>query len=113
MQCFCVGMSDPGPRFQYIMQVPLQILPLLAADFDGDVLNLLYIINQDFFKRAFEVFNPMNNQYISHNDGMFNNAVNQQRDTLINANTMIDLGRVHYTPEELQALEAVKSMNMN
>lgn len=109
LQCFCVGMSDPGPRFQYIMQVPLQILPLLAADFDGDVLNLLYIINQDFFQRAFEVFNPMNNQYISHNDGMFNNAVNQQRDTLINANQMVDLGRAHYTPEELQILENIKA----
>ena len=113
LQCFCVGISDPTEKFQYVMQVPLQILPLLAADFDGDVLNLLYIINNDFFQRAYEVFNPRNNQYISHNDGMFNNSVNQQRDTLINANTMIDLGRAHYTPEELHALEAVKSMNMN
>lgn len=74
----------------------------------GDVLNLLYIINQDFFKRAFEVFNPRNNQYISHNDGMFNNQVNQQRDTLINANSMIDLGRKYYTPEEYQKLLAVR-----
>lgn len=109
LQCFCVGISDPGPKFQYVMQVPLQILPLLAADFDGDVLNLLYIINQDFFKRAFEVFNPRNNFYISHNDGMFNNDVNQQRDTLINSNSMLDLGRVHYTLEELQAIENVKA----
>ena len=51
----------------------------------------------------------MNNQYISHNDGMFNNAVNQQRDTLINANQMVDLGRAHYTPEELQILENIKA----
>ena len=34
LQCFCVGISDPGEKFQYVMQVPLQILPLLAADFD-------------------------------------------------------------------------------
>lgn len=54
------------------------------------------------------MFNPRNNQYISHNDGMFNNQVNQQRDTLINANSMIDLGRKYYTPEEYQKLLAVR-----
>lgn len=74
----------------------------------GDVLNLLYIINKDFFQRSYEVFNPRNNQYISHNDGMFNNAVNQQRDTLINANTLVDLGRRNYTPEEYQAIMNVR-----
>ena len=55
------------------------------------------------------ILSLVHNQYISHNDGMFNNAVNQQRDTLINANQMIDLGRAHYTPEELQILENIKA----
>lgn len=110
LQCFCVGISDPGEKFQYVMQVPLQILRTLAADFDGDVLNLLYIINQDFFEAAYRVFNPRNNLYISHNDGMFNSLVNQQRDTLINANTMVELGRQYYTPEEQTAINAVRAV---
>lgn len=105
LQMFCVGMTD-----SYTMAVPLQILPLLAADFDGDVLNILYIINQAFFQRSFEVFNPRNTQYISRNDGQFNNLVNRQRDTLINANTMIDLGRGVYTQEDLNVIKKIKSM---
>lgn len=40
---------------------------------------------------------------------MFNNAVNQQRDTLINANTLVDLGRRNYTPEEYQAIMNVRA----
>lgn len=74
----------------------------------GDVLNLLYIINQDFFEACFNVFNPRNNMYISHNDGMFNNQVNQQRDTLINANTMLELGRKFYTPAEQAAIDSIR-----
>jgi hypothetical protein len=31
---FVIGLSDPGQKFEYVMQLPLQILPLLAADFD-------------------------------------------------------------------------------
>ena len=57
------------------------------SDFDGDVINVLYIINNDFLERAEAVFNPRNAMYISRNDGKFNNAVNFQRDTIINANT--------------------------
>lgn len=34
LQMFVVGLSDPGQKFEYVMQLPLQILPLLAADFD-------------------------------------------------------------------------------
>ena len=34
LQMYCVGISDPTEKFEYVMQLPLQILPLLAADFD-------------------------------------------------------------------------------
>lgn len=106
LQCFCVGMTDT-----YTMAVPLQILPLLAADFDGDVLNILLIINDDFKKRAFQIFNPRNTMYISRNDGQFNNDVNHQKDTLINANTFIELGRDIYTAEDLALIEHVLKAN--
>lgn len=32
LQMYCVGISDPTEKFEYVMQLPLQILPLLAAD---------------------------------------------------------------------------------
>ena len=75
---------------------------------DGDVLNLLLIINQAFYKRAFEIFNPRNAFYISRNDGLFNNSVNHQKDTLINANTLIDLGRYVYTDQDLSNIDRIK-----
>ena len=32
LQMYVVGISDPTDKFEYVMQLPLQILPLLAAD---------------------------------------------------------------------------------
>ena len=29
---YCIGISDTTEKFEYVMQLPLQILPLLAAD---------------------------------------------------------------------------------
>ena len=34
LQMFCIGISDTTDKFEYVMQLPLQILPLLNADFD-------------------------------------------------------------------------------
>ena len=31
----CIGISDQSDKFEYVMQLPLQVLPLLAADFDN------------------------------------------------------------------------------
>lgn len=63
-------------------------------------MNVLYIINRAFYERAREVFNPRNSFYVSRDDGLFNNDVNHQKDTLINANTLISLGQFVYTPED-------------
>lgn len=93
---YCVAFTDT-----YTMGVPLQPLPLLAADFDGDVLNILLPVNKAFIKYAWSKFNPRNSMYISRNDGYFNSAVSMQRDTLINVNTLARLGRSSYTKEEL------------
>ena len=109
LQVFCIGISDIGDKFEYVMQVPLQILPLLVADFDGDVLNILYIINKAFYQRAYEVFNPRNAFYISRNDGLFNNQVNHQKDTLINANSLMLLGRHIYTEQDIVIIKDIKA----
>ena len=99
LQMFCIGITD-----SYTMEIPLQILKLLAADFDGDTLNILYIINKEFFEASYLKMNPRNSMYISRNDGQFDNRMNHQRDTIINTNTLVLLGRKNYTEEEKKRL---------
>lgn len=90
------------------MSVPLQVLKLLAADFDGDVLNIFIIINKTFFERCNIVFNPRNAMYISRIDGKLNPDVLPQRDTLINTNTLLWLGRKNYTEEDMKKIQRLK-----
>ncbi len=71
----------------------------------GDALNILYIINREFFEAAYLKLNPKNSMYISRNDGQFDNRLNHQRDTIINTNTLLLLGRHLYTPEEISRLQ--------
>lgn len=92
----------------YTLGLPLQILPLLAADFDGDVLNVAYIINESFAAASAEVFDPRNAMYISRNDGKFNNDLNHTKDLIINANSMINLARKSYSQEQLAKIKRAK-----
>jgi hypothetical protein len=77
-----------------------------------DTLNILLIINEDFCKAVMAIFNPRNNFMISKNDGMFDNAVNHKRDTLINANTMIRLSRDKYTAEQIAKIYELQKMEV-
>lgn len=43
--------------------------------------------------------------HISKNDGFFDNDYNQQRDTIINMNTFVQLGRENYSQEQLDAIK--------
>ena len=62
------------------------------------------MINKDFARAASLAFNPRNAMHISKNDGFFDNAYNQQRDTIINLNTFVQIGRGNYTEEQLEAI---------
>lgn len=104
LQMYCIGITH-----DYTMKIPLQILPPLAADFDGDCLNIWYLINKEYIARCERSFNPRNAMYISNNDGMFNNNLNHARDLLINMNSFIHYSRDAYTPEELKTLQAYAS----
>lgn len=104
LQVYCSGISEG-----YTMLLNLQILEGLAADFDGDTLNILLIINKDFQEAAEYVFNPRNSMYISKNDGMFNNSYNHKRDSIINMNTLVQLSRAHYTPEQIDRIKALQA----
>lgn len=92
----------------YTMLMPLEVLEGLAADFDGDTLTILYIINKDFKEAAENVLNPRNTMYISKNDGMFNNSYNHKRDTIININTLSQLSRSNYSQEQLNKIIEAK-----
>jgi hypothetical protein len=69
-----------------------------------DVLNVLLIISEQFAQRAYQVFNPRNAMYISRIDGKLNQNLLIQRDTLINANTLLYLGRDKYNEKQLSQI---------
>ena len=71
----------------------------------------MLIINDAFYQRTFEVFNPRNSAYISKNDGMFNNQVNHQRDTIINTQTLIKLSRKNYSKENIDRILSIVAKN--
>ena len=100
----CIGFTKT-----LTISVPLQVLSPLGADFDGDVLNVFIIINGAFAERANVVFNPRNAMYISRIDGKLNKSVLPQRDTLINANTLMYLGRSRYTDKQLDKIRKIKN----
>lgn len=77
---------------------------------NASTLNILLIINEDFLKAAYRVFNPAQAMLISKNDGYFNNDYNMQRDTVINSSTMMYLSREFYTEEQLKKIAAIKAM---
>lgn len=105
-------MNCVGINMNYTMSVPLQILPLLAADFDGDALAILWIINQAVKERASEVFSPANAMFISRNDGMFDNQMNHQRDTIIVASGLCTMCRGFYAAEELNQIRAAQAVTL-
>ena len=59
--------------------------------------------------RAFQVLNPRNSMYISNNDGKLNTDLIPSKDTLINGNCLIRMGRKHYTQEEIQKVQSALS----
>lgn len=102
-QVFAIGFTDT-----LTMSVSLQCLKSFAADFDGDVLNVFCILNDIFFQRAYRVFNPRNAMYISHVNGKLNSDLLIQRDTLINANTLLYLGRKNYSKEQMDKINELR-----
>ncbi len=72
-----------------------------------DVLNVLFLCNAQFIERAMQIFNPRNAMYISRSDGLFNKSVMVQRDTVINANTLVSLTKNDYSESDLAKMEAL------
>lgn len=81
----CCKIKSIKNEFQddYTMSLPIQILPVLNADFDGDILNIISLKSKDVAKAYDKVFNARKNMYISRNDGLFNDDFNLFKDQLI------------------------------
>lgn len=95
----------------YVMKVPLGILGFLAGDFDGDVLNIMYIVNDDFRQACNKVLNPRNSMQISRNDGLMVSSVLPYKDILINTNTLANDSRQFQSKEESDKLKQIVAMN--
>ena len=77
--------------------------------FDGDCLNIFFIINKAFEERAIQIFNPRNAMMISKSDGYFNLDVCPQRDSIINLNTFLYLGRYKYSKGQMEKINAIRA----
>lgn len=88
-----------GFNFGYAIGIPLQILEFFGADFDGDAMNVHYIINEAYRREAERIFNPRNAFYVSHEDGYLNTSIVHNKDLLVNMNslrTMVDYNEEQY-----------------
>lgn len=103
LQCYVVGISNG-----YTMSMPTTVLKGLAADFDGDTLNIMWILNENFRRAAELILNVRNAMMISKNDGMFDPNYNHQRDTIINANTIVYLSRANYSKALIDKIAMLK-----
>lgn len=81
----CVKIVDIKREYEddYTMSLPIQILKVLNADFDGDVLNIISLKVKKLTKAFDKTYNPRKNMYISRNDGLFNDDFNLFKDQLI------------------------------
>ena len=70
-------------------------------------MNILLLVNSAFAARCREIFNPRNAMYISRVDGRLNKDLLIQRDTLINTNTFLYLGRNNYSDENMNKIKNI------
>jgi len=64
------------------LSVPLNVLALFGADFDGDVMNVISIKTNEFRDYYNKLFNPRL-MMIDRNDGKFNRKMNLIKDQMI------------------------------
>lgn len=102
MQMYCTKIVSAS----YAMAIPLQILKPLAADFDGDVLNICRIINKTFLAHVEQVYNPRNAMFISRNTGKVDVDILPSRDTVQLTDDILSLGRDGYTLDEWKEIFA-------
>lgn len=98
----CIGINH-----DYTMSISLLVLKTLAADFDGDTLNILYLYNKDFIEIADKILSPRQ-MFISRNDGLCNADFIHSRDIIINANSLKNL--YEYSDEQIRKIQRLQAM---
>lgn len=93
----------------FTMGINTFILKGLNGDFDGDTLNILLLYNDEFANACEEIYKPSNAFCISRNDGMMNKNINIFKDTAINLNSFIDLGRDSYSEAQLNKIKNLQN----
>lgn len=82
-----------------VLSIPLNILVLLGADFDGDVLNLISVKDSEIAKHL-HVFNPIN-MLVDRTTGRFNKLMNFIKDQVI---TLSRFGKLGYRERDEEYL---------
>jgi hypothetical protein len=72
-------------------------------------INIKLLLNEKFDKACEAVYSPRNAFCISRNDGLFNNDVNIFKDTVINLEAFIHMGRKNYNQGQLDRIKALKA----
>lgn len=99
----CIGINK-----NFTMSIPLNVLAMLGADFDGDTLNIMYLYNKDFIEALESKMSP-EFMFISKNDGRVDPGLILGRDTIIMINSMKTLYR--YTPEQKERIRRLQQMD--
>ena len=73
------------------------------------ILNIKLLLNEAFDKACQAVYSPRNAFCISRNDGLFNNDVNIFKDTVINLESFVHMGRKMYSPDQITKIKALKA----
>ena len=79
----------------------------MRFSFDGDTLNIVYVPNYNFVENALEIFDPRNSMMISRNTGEVNQKTLPIKDTIVNANNLLNLGRKWYNEQEKASIEMI------
>lgn len=101
------------------LSIPINILNILAGDFDGDALNTVSIKGR-YLADAYYLYDPRYNMLIDKNDGLFNNAFNLikeqmislhefcmiPRDNGVRTKRVIKVG--HIEPEDFDRMNTIK-----
>jgi len=75
----------------YCLSVPLSILPGLNADFDGDILNIIGLVDRAF-QKMYRKYDPVSRMLTDRDSGLLNNYFVINKDQLINLSNFASMG---------------------
>ena len=75
----------------YCLSVPLSILPGLNADFDGDILNIIGLVDRAL-QKMYRKYDPVSRMLTDRDSGLLNNYFVINKDQLINLSMFATMG---------------------